>query len=156
MGSWTVGFKPKKPTVQEPIHTFSQQREQRYIFRVLTVAKTCVVLSFKADTGGNSSALRRSVVTLSSLEDARFDVDGLHMTSRELVAQLKDLHEQQRLHLHQESPLLTKLTEHHRHPALALRDVARVAGNFYQQQLLSRLSKLLVSVDLLGRLASFP
>ncbi|CDJ28119.1 LOW QUALITY PROTEIN: uncharacterized protein EMH_0098570 [Eimeria mitis] len=142
--------KPKAPSLEGQQHTFSQRREQRYIFRLLTIASTCVVLSFKADTGGNSSALRRSVVTLSSLEDARFEVDGLHVTGRRLMDQLKELHQQQQPHVHQDCSRLTKLTRHHRHPALALRDVARVVGHFYQQQLLSHLSKLLVSVDLLG------
>ncbi|CDI87541.1 hypothetical protein EPH_0076290 [Eimeria praecox] len=141
---------PKMATLQGCQHTASQRKEQRYIFRVLTIASTCVVLSFKADTGGNSSALRRSVVTLSSLEDARLEVNGLHVTSRRLMEQVKELHQQQRSPVHQDFSRLTKLTRHHRHPALALGDVARVAGHFYQQQLLSHLSKLLVSVDLLG------
>ncbi|CDJ47237.1 AGAP005082-PA, related [Eimeria brunetti] len=142
--------RPNTPVLQEQEKPFSQQREQRYVFRVLTIASTCVVLSFKADTGGNSSAFHRSVVTLSSLEDAWFEVNGLHMTARRLMDQLKELHQQQQPHMHQDCSLLAKLIRHHRHPALALRDVAMVAGHFYQQQLLSHLSKLLVSVDVLG------
>lgn len=143
-------FKLTKSSLR--LSTLNQKREQRYIFRTLTIASTCVVLSFKADTGGNSSALRRSVVTLSSLEDARFEVDGLQVTGRRLMGKVQELNQHKRPPMHQDCSRLTKLTGHHRHPTVSLRDVARVVGHFYQQQLLSHLSKLLVSVDLLGKL----
>ncbi|OEH80373.1 hypothetical protein cyc_05685 [Cyclospora cayetanensis] len=126
------------------------QRRQLYIFRVLVIAETCVVLSFKADTGGNSSALRRSVVTLSSLEDARLQINGLHMTAQSLTEKLKDFQQQQQPQFHCSFPLLLQLQHCHRRPALSLRDIARVVGQFYQQQLFSHLSKVLVSVDVLG------
>lgn len=145
--------KRQQPLVrQEQQHQLKHQRQQRYIFRIFSIAGTCVVLSFKADTGGSTGALRRSVVTLSSLEDARFQVDGLHMSGHRLAEKLKHLQQQQPPQWKQSPSLLAELQRHHRLPALSLRDVARVVGHFYQQQLLRHLSKVLVSVDLLGRL----
>lgn len=139
---------------QKEMQEFKQQRQRRYIFRVLTIDSTCIVLSFKADTGGSSSALQRSVVSLSSLEDARFQVDGLHVTSRKLIEDLKALQQKQQPQTEQDLSHIVQLMRHHKQPALSLEDVVRVLRYFYQQQFLSHLSKILVSVDVLGRSGS--
>lgn len=147
-----------RATLTEGQHQIAQkelrqlhQRQQRYVFRVFSIAETCIVLSFKADTGGSSGALRRSVVTLSSLENARFQVDGLSVTGDHLTEKLRELQREQQPQLQQSLLLLTQVQRHHRLAALTLHDVARLVGHFYRQQLLSHLSKVLVSVDLLGR-----
>ncbi|KAL8456046.1 hypothetical protein Emag_000121 [Eimeria magna] len=127
-----------------------QKRQKRYVFRLFSIAETCIVLSLKADAGGDTSALRRSVVTLSSLEDARFQVDGLNVTGHRLIEKLRELQQQQQPQLQQGLCLLTQVQKYNRLPALALRDVARLVGHFYRQQFVGHLSKVLVSVDLLG------
>ncbi|KAL8453097.1 hypothetical protein Emed_000967 [Eimeria media] len=127
-----------------------QKRQKRYVFRLFSIAETCIVLSLKADAGGDTSALRRSVVTLSSLEEARFQVEGLNVTGHRLIEKLRELQQQQQPQLQQGLSLLTQVQKYHRLPALALRDVARLVGHFYRQQFVGHLSKVLVSVDLLG------
>ncbi|KAL8428229.1 hypothetical protein Efla_005331 [Eimeria flavescens] len=127
-----------------------QRPQKRYVFKVFSIAPTCVVLSFKADTGDNSSALRRSVITLSSLEEARFQVEGLTVNGFRLTEKLRELQQQQQPELQQGLCLLSQVQRHHRLPALKLRDVARLVGHFYRQQLSGHLSKVIASVDLLG------
>ncbi|KAL8433179.1 hypothetical protein ACSSS7_004067 [Eimeria intestinalis] len=127
-----------------------RKRQKRYVFRLFSIAETCIVLSLKADTGGDISALRRSVVTLSSLEEARFQVDGLSVTGHRLIEKLRELQQQQQPQLQEGLSLLSQVQKYQRLPALALRDVARLVGHFYRQQFVGHLSKVLVSVDLLG------
>lgn len=128
---------------------------KKYVFKTFTVAPTSLVLSFKVGAlpfaaFASDGALRRSALRLYSLEDARFDVEGLTLSARQTQALLREQLQKASTKgasllkgIHQELDALTP-------PSLSAAQVSCLLAEFYKTQLTSHLSRVVASVDVLG------